>query len=154
MGGSVKPMATQNEIALHLDLSVKSVREVGQRLGLPSRDCDLDVFRLAYVRHIREVASGRGPKAGVTLDLAEEKLRLAAAKRGLAEIQLAERKGSVVNMKEYDDKTFAFHRALRERFFSIPSRVAGILTVLDDIHEIEAVIRDELAAAMSEVATQ
>lgn len=65
---------SQAEVAAHLDLSDRSVRELEPKLALPS-DYNLASFRIAYIRHLREVAAGRGGEN--SLELAAERARLA-----------------------------------------------------------------------------
>ena len=53
-------MPTQDEIAKHLDLSVRRVRELLPEIGINHRTASMDDIRIAYIRHQRELAAGRG----------------------------------------------------------------------------------------------
>ena len=65
----------QQDIAAHLDLSDRSVREFLTTAGMEHKQCTLDEIRIAYIRHLREIAAGR--MANGDLDLATERARLA-----------------------------------------------------------------------------
>ena len=54
-------MPTQLEIAEHLDMSDRNVREVFTRLGLADwQSASLDEIRIIYIRDMRAKAAGRG----------------------------------------------------------------------------------------------
>lgn len=52
-------MPTLNKIAEHLDMSVTRVKEIGPKLGM-DKTCSLDQWRVSYINHLRNTASGRG----------------------------------------------------------------------------------------------
>lgn len=66
---------TQAEIAEHLDISERRVRELAVEWGIDSRETSLGAWRIRYLRHLREQAAGRA--AAGDLDLATERARLA-----------------------------------------------------------------------------
>lgn len=66
---------TQAEIAEHLDISDRRVRELAVEWGIDSREISLSAWRIRYLRHLREQAAGRA--AAGDLDLAVERARLA-----------------------------------------------------------------------------
>lgn len=76
----------QKEVAAHLDLSDRSVREIEARLNLP-QDYTLTAFRIAYIRHLREVAAGRAGTGD--LDLATERAGLAKEQKERVALQNA-----------------------------------------------------------------
>jgi phage terminase Nu1 subunit (DNA packaging protein) len=86
---------TQAEVAVHLDLSDRSVREIEVKLGLGG-DYTLNEFRVAYIRHLREQAAGRA--ASGDLDLATERARLAAAQAERVERANAIERGELAPM--------------------------------------------------------
>ena len=80
-------MATLGDIADHLDLSVRSVSTLKRAGVFPEAlraGHDLDAVRVAYIRHLRETAAGRGAAYGA-LDLVAERARLAHAQAVKAE---------------------------------------------------------------------
>lgn len=66
---------TQAEIAEHLDISDRRVRELAVEWGIDSREISLSAWRIRYLRQLREQAAGRA--AAGDLDLAVERARLA-----------------------------------------------------------------------------
>lgn len=68
----------QADVAGHLDMSDRSVREIESRLSLPA-DYTMADIRIAYIRHLREVAAGRGGESAV--ELATERALLAREQR-------------------------------------------------------------------------
>lgn len=66
---------TQAQIAEHLDISERRVRELASEWAIDSRELSLDAWRVRYLRHLREMAAGRA--AAGDLDLAEQRARLA-----------------------------------------------------------------------------
>lgn len=66
---------TQAEIAEHLDISERRVRELAVEWGVDSRSLTLSAWRLRYLRELRETAAGRATSGD--LDLASERARLA-----------------------------------------------------------------------------
>lgn len=77
----------QAEIADHLDLSERAVRDLLDDLGINHKLSTLTEIRVAYIRHLREVAAGR--MAAGDLDLAAERAALARAQRERIEMQNA-----------------------------------------------------------------
>ena len=82
----------QADVAAHLDISDRSVRELEIKLGLQP-NYSLHDFRVAYIRHLREQAAGRAT-AG-ELDLAAERAGLARAQRERIEMQNAVTRGEL-----------------------------------------------------------
>ena len=68
-------MATHNELSRHLDLSTRAIADLLPKLGLSSRDVDLEKARIAYIRHLRRVAAGHQSDTG--LNLTQERAKLA-----------------------------------------------------------------------------
>lgn len=83
----------QAQIAEHLDLSERSVRELLDDAGLDHRLCTLSEIRLTYIRRLREQAAGRA--AAGDLDLAGERARLARAQAEKVEMQNAVTRGEL-----------------------------------------------------------
>lgn len=83
--GSARP--TQAEIAEHLDLSDRSVRELATVWAIDSRQVSLGEWRIKYIRKLREEAAGRAGIGG--LDLVAERARLAKVQADRIEMQNA-----------------------------------------------------------------
>jgi len=147
-------MATQQEIAEHLDLSERSVRELLDKGVLPPArrgGLDRDACRVGYIRHLRSVAAGRG---GISQqeDLTAERARLAreqadhvAIRNACARKELLPRAAVTIAV------TAAFQR-VRDRLLSLPDRLAGTLTRLDDQGAVRQRMADAIGAALAELA--
>ena len=88
-------MATQRDVAEHLDLSTKSISELITKGVLPSKKgrspLNIDVCRHAYISYLRKLA-GYHKKSG-SGDIAEEKTRLTKAQADKAELEVSELEG-------------------------------------------------------------
>lgn len=78
---------TQDEIAEHLDLSTRRIRELASEWGIDSKSISLADWRIRYLRKLREEAAGRATAGD--LDLATERAALARAQREKIEMQNA-----------------------------------------------------------------
>lgn len=78
---------SQAEIAEHLDISERSVRELASDWGVDSRELTLCEWRVRYIRKLREAAAGRA--AAGDLDLVGERARLARVQADRIEMQNA-----------------------------------------------------------------
>lgn len=107
---------TQAEVAVHLDLSDRSVREIEVKLGL-SGDYTLNDFRVSYIRHLREQAAGRS--ATGELDLATERAALARTQREKIEMQNAVTRGELAPVT-----------LIEEVLTKVASKVAGVLDAI------------------------
>jgi terminase small subunit / prophage DNA-packing protein len=88
-------MATQKEIAKHLDLSERRVRDILKLIDVPTSGCSIEQARVEYIRYLRKRASGHIGADGV-LDLTQERAKLAKAQTEKAELEVARLKGSLV----------------------------------------------------------
>lgn len=72
---------TQAEIAEHLDMSDRNLRDVLQALDLDHKQVSLSALRVAYIRRLREQAAGRSGSEAGGLDLVQERAALAREQR-------------------------------------------------------------------------
>ena len=139
-------MASQADIAHHLDLSVRRVSDTLKKLELPTKGCSLDAARLAYIRHLREVASGRKGEQN-NYDLVKERARLAFHQANLAALDEKAREKTLI---EYEAVVAEWQRILigvRNRMLALPSRLASVcgnLPPKDIQREADAIIREAL----------
>ncbi|WP_288129982.1 terminase small subunit [Accumulibacter sp.] len=70
---------TQTEIGEHLAMSQAAAGDMLRRLGIDWNESTLDDIRVAYIRHLREIAAGRAGSGD--LDLASERAMLARSQR-------------------------------------------------------------------------
>jgi phage terminase Nu1 subunit (DNA packaging protein) len=86
-------MATQEQIAEHLDLSKRRVQDLMVE-GVLRKGADLDQCRVNYIRYLRSNASGQ--HTGATPILADGRARLVKLQGDKVELELAELRGEVV----------------------------------------------------------
>ena len=107
----------QTEIAAHLDMSDRAVREFLAAAGIEQKAETLSGIRVAYIRRQREVAAGRGAEGGV--DLAAERALLARAQKERIEMQNAVTRGELAPVA-----------LIEEVLTKAASKVAGILDAI------------------------
>jgi len=122
-------MATQAEIAEHLDLSDRTVRELKKRgvFGADARgQLDLAACRIAYIRHLRERAAGRTSDAAEDedLDLAKERALLAREQRERIALQNAEERGELVRIADFSSAVLAVLEMTKAKVMRVPAKVA------------------------------
>lgn len=122
-------MATQAEIAAHLDLTDRTVRDLKKR-GVFNADgrgqLDLDACRVAYIRHLRERAAGRTSDEAEAegLDLVAEKARLAKEQADHYAMRNAEKRGELVPVADYTAAVLSVIEMVKAKLLRIPAKVA------------------------------
>ena len=97
-------MAKLSDLADHLGLSVARISQLksaGILPDAPRGKHDLDACRCAYLKHLREVAAGRGSRDGGGLDLVEERARLARAQAEKVERENAVAEGKFLRVRSF-----------------------------------------------------
>jgi phage terminase Nu1 subunit (DNA packaging protein) len=145
-------MSKQHEIAQHLDLSERRVRDLLKELGLPTRNPDMDQVRTAYIRHLRAVASRHKSESG--LDLTQERAKLAAAQREKTEIEVARLRGDLLQAEEVKHEAFNLARRVRDRLMLIPHNLAAILGADQNPTVIERKMGKAIREALEELTSQ
>jgi len=116
-------MPTQSEVAVHLDLSTRSVRELRDAGVIPDpRESTLDEARTAYVRHLRTMAAGRttaGP-----LDPQQERAALDRVRREAQELKNAQERGELIPGADGEKIVVDLATATRQRMLAIPPKTA------------------------------
>lgn len=142
-------MTTQAEIARHLDLSTRQVREL-QAAGVFSKGATLDAARIAYIRRLREQAAGRSATNG--LDLASERARLAKMQADKLEIELEARRGDLVSVSDAEEGWAALVNAFRSRMLMLPAQAAVSLPGVVDQVEAERILNGIIYTALLDLA--
>ena len=110
-------MLTQVEIGKHLSMDQSTVSRMCDALKIDWQTSTLDDVRIAYIRHLREMAETRAASGG--LDLAEERAALAKAQRERIEMQ-----------NEVTRRELAPVVLIEEVLAKAGGRVAGILDAI------------------------
>ncbi|MBS1188920.1 MAG: hypothetical protein H6R10_712 [Rhodocyclaceae bacterium] len=138
---------TQAEIAAHLDISDRRLRELLTEFGLDHKQVPLSDIRIKYIRKLREEAAGRA--AGGDLDLAGERALLARAQREGQEIKNEVARGTYAPIELLSDVLANASQAVVDRMDQIP---AALRRVCPDLPQAARdAIMAEIASARNEM---
>jgi phage terminase Nu1 subunit (DNA packaging protein) len=147
-------MATQRELAEHLDLSTKRISELIRDGILPSKmgrsPLNIDVCRIAYISYLRKLG-GYNKRSGGG-DIAEEKTRLTKAQADKAELEVSELEGQLIPAQLVQDTWTDFVANARAKLLALPSKIAHQVIALDKYAEAELLIKENVHDALSELA--
>lgn len=145
-------MATQRQIAEHLDLSGRSISDL-MALGVIPKGGDLDTARVAYIRHLREKAAGRGagPMAG-GLDLAQERAALARSQRTKIDLEIEVLQKTLIPAEQIEREWADILASARAKLLSIPTRGASLVLAAEDRAEAEQILKALVYEALEELA--
>lgn len=147
-------MATQREVADHLDLSVKRISELIKDGILPSKlgrsPLNLDVCRVAYISYLRKL--GGYHKRSGTGDIAEEKTKLTAAQARKAELEVEIMEGKLVPIQEVEEFLVERFTNARAKWLGVPSKIAHKIITVDTFAEAEQEIKEGIYEGLNELA--
>ncbi len=138
----------QIEIAKHLDLSTRQIREL-QSAGVFPKGATLDEARIAYIRRLREQAAGRSATNG--LDLASERARLAKMQADKLEIELTAKRGDLISLDEAAKGWSELVNAFRQKMLTLPVRASDSIPGIADRSGAERIITGMVHEALSEL---
>ena len=140
-------MPTQKAIAEHLDLNQSEVSRHLADLGLDARTTDLATIRVVYIRKLRAIASGHKSHDG--MDLTRERVLTEQVERELKQFELAEKKGSLVNLGQLEPELLqmvaAFKVELTARDDKLKAALDALYGIDVDLQLLEDMTRDSLA---------
>lgn len=118
-------MATQEDVAAHLDLTDRSVRELrdkgvfqpGRRGGL-----DLDDCRIAYIRHLREQAAGRNAQQDD--ELKRERALLVREQRIRVELKNAQDRRELAPVADMSAAVVSMIEIVKAKLRRLPAKAA------------------------------
>lgn len=138
-------------IAQHLDLSQRTVRDLVER-DVFAPAAGLEAVRIAYIRHLREIAAGRASDDG-DLDLVAERARLAKEQADRISMENALRRGELVDAAEVEGWLVSLLSGVVVQLRAIPAKAAPEAHGAATIAEVEAVFRRAQDEALEEVAS-
>lgn len=148
-------MATEAEVAAHLDLSDRRVRELkkeGLFASVQRGGYDLDACRSAYIRQLRERAAGRAGDGAGDLDLVQERARLAAAQADAQAMRNALSRAELLPRADVTKTVQAAFARVRAKLLSIPSRAAPLVSAMRTATEVQSKLTELLHEALAELA--
>lgn len=143
-------MPTQKQIADHLDLSQQAVAELMDRLGIDWKATPLERIRVAYIRHLRGVASGHKSEDG--LDLTRERVMTERVDRELKELQVAEKRGMLVNVSQLEPELMNMVTAFRTELLARDDKLSSDLASLYGVQVDVQILNDFTYAALEQLA--
>ena len=148
-------MLTQADIAAHLDLTQQTVSDLIRRGVLPrphrGKACTLDVYRVGYIRHLREMAAGRASEDD-SLDLVAERARLAKEQADAQAYKNALTRGDLLTWTQAEMTWEKVLTALRTRLLAIPSKAAVLLVAMTTAAETQGALTALIYEALQELA--
>jgi phage terminase Nu1 subunit (DNA packaging protein) len=152
-------MATQKEVAEHLDLSTKSVAGLVREGVIPPvkgpGGLDLDACRVAYIRNLRGKAAGRIRQAPAPsadgLELNAERARLAHHQANKAELDEQTVRGDLVRAEDVTKAVSDAFRRVRARLLSLPSKITPVVLGSTDAVEVKNAIEGGVMEALAEL---
>lgn len=124
---------TQKEIAEHLGITQQAVSKTLSKMGIDWHGKSLDEIRLAYIKRLRDVASGHASIDG-SYDLNKERVLTEQVDRELKLYQLAEKKGVLVNVDSLMSELETVFQAMRQEMLS---RDDKLKTELDTLYGVD-----------------
>lgn len=123
-------MATQAEVADHLDLTQQAVAKMLAAGHLPAAEgrgnLDIDACRVAYIRRLREQAAGRASEGSEEegLDLVAERARLAKEQADAQAMKNARERGELVLAEPYTNAVVGLIEGCKARLARVGASVA------------------------------
>jgi phage terminase Nu1 subunit (DNA packaging protein) len=105
----------------------------------------------AVIGWLRQRDAEAGDPTDAARSQAEERRRPMAASAELKELQLAEKRGLMISVEDVVPIVADELAEVRSRLMALPGRLAQGLVGMQDAAAIEGAIRDEIAAALSEL---
>jgi terminase small subunit / prophage DNA-packing protein len=151
---SASPRVRQADIARHLDLSRTAVSEAvaaGVFQPVEPGRFDLDAARIAYIRHLREVAAGRASADADAPDLVAERARLASAQADAQEMKNAALRGELLPRHDVTAAVQSAFARVRARLLALPAKIAPVV-VGATVAQAKDRIEDAVHEALTELA--
>lgn len=120
------------------------------KLGIDYRAATLDQVRLAYIDHLRSIASGHRSHDGI--DLIAEKAATERVDRELKLLTLAEKKGQLINVGELEPALQQMMSAFRAELLSRDDKLKAEIDALYGIDLDLDLLNEHTRNAMSHLA--
>jgi hypothetical protein len=140
------------QVAEHLDMSERNARDVVKRLSLDLGAESLDSVRVAYVRHLRSMAAGRGGEE--QYNLARAKARQAEVDADLKSVQLAERLHQLVPAEEVQQTIEDAFSAVRGELLGMRERILDMVEAETGKRVDDGLLTDIFDAALANLAAR
>lgn len=139
---------SQSDIAEHLDMSPRNLRDVLTGLGLDWRTDSLDEIRIGYIRKLREAAAGRSDD-----QLAHARTRRELADARLKELDLAEKYKQIVSVEHLEPLLISLMKQIQSAVLEAGNKSLQMLetkySIEVDDDDLLGILRSALGAVAS-----
>lgn len=142
-------MPTQAQVAEHLGLDQSAVSRHLGKLQLDWRDASMDEIRLAYIDHLRGIASGNRSENGI--DLVHERAMTERITRELKLLELAEKRNQLVNTTQLETAYGQMVDAFRAELLALPDKIIDDIRTLYGIDIEVELINEYVINALAEL---
>lgn len=142
-------MPTQMQIAEHLGLDQAAVSRHLSKLQIDWRTASMDMIRLAYIDHLRGIASGNRSENGV--DLVAERAMTERITRELKLLELAEKRNQLVNITQLEIAYGQMVDAFRAELLSLPDKIVDDIRTLHGIDIDVELVNEYVINALAEL---
>jgi DNA-binding MarR family transcriptional regulator len=142
-------MPTQIEIAEHLGIDQAAVSRHMASLQLDWRTATMDEVRLAYLSRLRDQAAGHVTPDGI--NLVQERALTERVDRELKQLQLAEKRGQLVNVAQLEPELSRMFGAFRAELLARDDKLKAALDALHGIDIDLTLLNDHTADALAQL---
>lgn len=145
-------MATQSEIAEHLDMTPQRVRDLIKQGVLNRKNArdsmDVDECRKNYIRYLRTRTQGLQNASG---DLNEERTRLTKLQADKAQLEVQEMEESLVSVEKITEEWVGYVSNVRSKLLALPSKVSHRVQAAENYAEAEKILKESVYDALHEL---
>jgi len=145
-------MATNKEVAEHLDCSAEWVSRLKSQNILPSapgKSMNIDQCRIAYINYLRTKARMTSNSDDGTIT--EHKTRLTSAQADKAEMEVQVLSSSLIKADDVRSTWTEFVSNVRAKLLNLPSKLAHQVIGLDHYAEAEELLTNEIYETLNEL---
>jgi len=145
-------MATQSEVAEHLDMTPQRVRDLIKQGVLNRKNArdsmDVDECRKNYIRYLRTRSQGLQNASG---DLNEERTRLTKLQADKAQLEVQEMEESLVSVERITEEWVGYVSNVRSKLLALPSKVSHRVQAAETYAEAEQILKESVYDALHEL---
>lgn len=145
-------LITVGELAKLLDLTPQRVRQLVNEGVLPKASRGSYAMRACVNAYINFLRDKTVTASGSQHDYRTEKARLTKAQAEIAEIELAQKRGELASISDFEKATEAVMRTIRTNMMNIPQRAVTRLLGETDETTFKDVLQDEIRQALETTA--
>ncbi len=119
-----------------------------KKLSIDWKTEGIDAIRVAYIRHLRGQAAGHKSDDG--LDLIKERVMTERVDRELKELQVAEKRGTLINVSQLEPELMNMVGAFRAELMARDDKLASDLVTLYGIQVDVTILNEYTNAALEQ----